>query len=74
MDLCSSSELPGLLLSMSCIGNVRLWDVPNEECIASFETGALSVVRMPYASLLSMVVGTRTNVYHAPVCKSLLNS
>lgn len=44
IDLVSCSARPGLLASLSKDGNVRVWDVPTETCMASFAADATALV------------------------------
>ncbi len=44
VELSAAAEQPGLLLSLSKDGNVRLWDVGRQECLLSLKTDAYAVV------------------------------
>ncbi len=51
VELASCSGRPARLLSLSKEGNVRLWDVPSEACMASISTDATSLVRFAAYSM-----------------------
>ena len=44
VELCTCSGRPGLLASLSKDGNLRLWDVPSDTCLASIQTDATCLV------------------------------
>jgi WD40 repeat protein len=44
VELAAVPAAPRLLLSLSRDGNLRLWDVPSEACLASLQTDATTIV------------------------------
>ena len=44
VDLAACAVRPRLLLSLARDGNLRLWDVPSEACLASIQTDATAIV------------------------------
>ena len=46
LDLAAPSDYPGLLVSLSMDGNIRLWHASHEECTASYSSEALSLVSL----------------------------
>ncbi|CAL8464853.1 g4388 [Coccomyxa elongata] len=62
IDLVSCSARPGLLASLSKDGNVRVWDVPTETCMASFAADATALAFHPEGNLL--VTGGRKGVLY----------
>lgn len=45
IELAAGAEKPGLLLSLSKDGNIRLWDVASEKELSSIQTDASCLVR-----------------------------
>ena len=44
IDLAAPSDSPGLLVSLSKDGNIRLWHASHESCTASYSSDASSLV------------------------------
>ncbi|KAG1680725.1 hypothetical protein FOA52_008057 [Chlamydomonas sp. UWO 241] len=67
--LCSPAGLPGLLLSLSRDGNIRLWDVRVGECLVSLDTDATAAELHP--SGRAFVTGHqngRMRLWQLPTC------
>lgn len=56
VDLAAAANKQGVLASLSKDGNLRLWDAPAEQCLASYTTEANCLVRSP-SMLLSQLHG-----------------
>ena len=69
VDLAATPEHPKLLVSLSRDGNLRLWDVPSEACLASINTEATCIALAPDGQ--SVVVGTsRGRIFRYPIVAS----
>jgi WD40 repeat protein len=62
VELAAAPAEPHLLLSLSKDGNVRLWDVPEEACLASINTDATAVALAPDGA--SFVAGNAQGRLH----------
>lgn len=52
VELSAAGNCPGLLLSLSKDGNLRLWDVQHQTCLLSLHTDAFSAVLHPDATYI----------------------
>lgn len=62
IDLAAPSDCPGLLVSLSIDGNIRLWHASREECTASYSSDALSLAVSPDGS--HVVTGGKKGALH----------
>ncbi|KAG7672116.1 putative Polycomb group protein FIE2 [Nannochloris sp. 'desiccata'] len=74
VDLATTAKEPALLLSLSRDGNIRLWDVVNETCLASITTSdATSIALSPDGR--GIAVGTsRGRIMRYTITKDDANS
>ncbi|KAL3149455.1 hypothetical protein ABBQ32_002243 [Trebouxia sp. C0010 RCD-2024] len=62
IDLTAPSDCPGMLVSLSMDGNIRLWHASHQQCTASYISDALSLAVSPDGS--HFVTGGKKGALH----------